>query len=97
MDQQRGKQTFFWSDASGWKQKDWNKAGVPVAGQDITIPKQWHVILDVPTNNLKTLTVRGVLEFANGGAHAKCVEKVGKTNSEQILKHYEHYQHHEHH
>ena len=77
-------QTFFWSDASGWKQKGWNKAGVPVEGQDITIPKGWHVILDVPTNNLKTLTVRGVLELANGGTHTGCMERAGRKNNKCV-------------
>ena len=64
-------QTFYWSDASGWQQKQWHH-GVPADGDDIVIPKEWTVILDTRTAQLGTLTVEGTLVLANGGQHTYC-------------------------
>lgn len=54
---------MLWSDPNTW-------GGVkPVAGQNVTIPAGWHVILDEDTPSLGGLTVDGTLEFAREDLH----------------------------
>jgi hypothetical protein len=50
---------LYWSDAGTW-------SGVkPVAGQDITIPHNWELVLDEDTPALGGITLEGTLRFAN--------------------------------
>lgn len=54
---------MLWSDPATW-------GGVkPVAGQNVTIPMGWHVILDEDTPDLGGLTIEGTLEFAREDLH----------------------------
>lgn len=48
----------LWSDASIWG------GTKPVAGQDVVIPADWHLILDENTPSLGGITLLGTLEFA---------------------------------
>jgi hypothetical protein len=53
---------FYWSDDAAWQQNNYHH-GVPVEGEDITIPGAWHVIIDVETADLASISVKGILEF----------------------------------
>ena len=48
-----------WSDANSWP-----TGQVPTAGQDVTIPSDSHIVLDVETPDLGGVTVSGKLSFA---------------------------------
>lgn len=49
---------LLWSDPNTW-------GGVkPVAGDDVTVPAEWHLILDEDTPALDGLMINGTLEFA---------------------------------
>src|SRR5690606_4682433 len=52
--------TMNWSDRSAWP-----SGKVPVAGDEVTIPRGTEVVLDVSTPVLRSLTVQGKLTFAD--------------------------------
>ncbi len=49
---------LFWSDPDTWAPD-----AKPIAGEDVTIPSEKHIILDEDTPDLGNLTIEGTLEF----------------------------------
>ncbi|HSG32955.1 MAG TPA: G8 domain-containing protein, partial [Sphingomonadaceae bacterium] len=52
--------TVKWSDAAAWP-----SGKVPVAGEEVTIPRGTEVMLDVSPPELRSLTIQGKLTFAD--------------------------------
>jgi len=52
--------TVRWSDASAWP-----SGRLPVAGEEVTIPRDTEIVLDVSPPALRSLTVQGKLTFAD--------------------------------
>ena len=52
--------TRYWSDTTQWP-----KGVIPQAGDNITIPANWTIMLDIDTSSLGTLIIEGSLYFSS--------------------------------
>ena len=52
-----------WSNASAWIDAEYGITGPPSDGDDVFIPPQWWMVIDVELPTIRNLTIQGVLEF----------------------------------
>jgi len=72
--------TRLWSDA-----KNWPNSKVPEDGEELEIPCEWNMKLDVDTANLDELVVNGRLYFDDTRALTKLRAKNIWVRKGQIL------------
>ena len=53
----------LWSNASAWVDSEYGIEGPPVDGDDVIIPPNWWMVIDVELPEIRNLTIQGVLEF----------------------------------
>ena len=52
-----------WSNASAWIDTEYGIYGPPSDGDDVFIPPEWWMVIDVELPTIRNLTIEGVLEF----------------------------------